>query len=100
MVAELDISFIDFIFPRLTQGLAVMIGRPLPPAAPKSGRQGDRPCHSKVAGQTYCLRNMERATTTVGIPKTLLKCLVTFANGDVVCLSMLTSVGLGWGLCS
>lgn len=28
----------------------------------------------KVAGQTYCLQKLERATTTVDVPKTLLKC--------------------------
>jgi len=27
-----------------------------------------------VAGQTYCLQKLERATTTVDVPKTLLKC--------------------------
>lgn len=36
-------------------GPAVMIGRPPPPAAPKSGPPWDRPCHPKVAGQdTAC----------------------------------------------
>ena len=28
----------------------------------------------KVAGQTYCLQKLKRATTTVDVPKTLLKC--------------------------
>jgi len=27
-----------------------------------------------VAGQTYCLQKLERVTTTVNVPKTLLKC--------------------------
>jgi hypothetical protein len=33
-----------------------MIGRPPPPAAPKSDHHGDRPCHPKVAGQTLVPR--------------------------------------------
>jgi len=37
----------------LTQGPAVMIDRPPPPAAPMSDHRGDRPCHSQVAGQTH-----------------------------------------------
>ena len=28
----------------------------------------------KVASQTYCLQKLERVTTTVNVPKTLLKC--------------------------
>lgn len=67
-------SLTDSILAKLTQGPAVMIGRPQPPAAPKSGHRSDRPCHSKMAGQTHCLRCLERATTTVDVTKTLLKC--------------------------
>ncbi len=51
-----------------------MISRPPPSATPKSGHRSDRPCQPKAAGRTYCLRNLERATTTVDVPKTLLKC--------------------------
>jgi len=72
--AELGLSVIDLILTKLPQGPAVMIGRPPPPAAPKSGHRSDRPCHPKVAAQTHCLRNLERVTTTVDVPKTLLKC--------------------------
>ena len=52
---------IDLVLAKLTQGLAVMIGRPPPPAAPKSDHRDDRPCHSEVAGQTPSLQNVERA---------------------------------------
>ena len=45
-------SMINSILARLAQGPAVMIDRPPPPAAPKSGHHADRPCHPKVAGQT------------------------------------------------
>ncbi|MGH4004388.1 MAG: hypothetical protein ACRDSO_09790, partial [Pseudonocardiaceae bacterium] len=68
------LSLIDSILGKLPPGPAVMISRPPPPAAPKSGHRSDRPCHLKVAGQTYCLRSLERATTTINVPKTLLKC--------------------------
>ena len=34
-------------------GTCGMIDRPPPPAAPMSDHRGDRPCHSKVAGQTH-----------------------------------------------
>src|SRR6478609_244401 len=60
---------INSILAKLTQGPAVMIDRPPPPAAPKSDHRSDRPCHSKVAGQTHCLRSLERATTTVDVAK-------------------------------
>jgi hypothetical protein len=73
-VAELVFSLTDGILAKLTQGPAVMIGRPPPPAAPKSGHRSDRPCHPKVAGQTHCLQKLERAITTVAVPKTRLKC--------------------------
>jgi hypothetical protein len=73
-VAELGFSATDLILAKLTQGPAVMIDRPPPPAAPKSGHRSNRPCHPKAAGQTYCLQKLERATTTVNVPKTLLKC--------------------------
>jgi hypothetical protein len=33
-----------------------MIGRPSPPAAPKSDHADDRPCHAEVAGQTTSLQ--------------------------------------------
>jgi hypothetical protein len=72
--AELDFWLTDLILAKLTQGPAVMIDRPPPPAAPKSDHRSDRPCHPKVAGQTHCLRSLERATTTVDVTKTLLKC--------------------------
>jgi hypothetical protein len=73
-VAELVFSLTDLILAKLTQGPAVMIDRPPPPAVPKSGHRNDRPCHSKVAGQTHCLQKLERALTTVNARKTLLKC--------------------------
>ena len=63
-VAELVFSLTDLILAKLTQGPAVMIDRPPPPAVPKSGHRNDRPCHSKVAGQTHCLQKLERALTT------------------------------------
>jgi transposase len=81
--AELGFSLTDLILAKLTQGPAVMIGRPPPPAAPKSGHRSDRPCHSKVAGQTHCLRKLERATTTVDVPKTLLKCQSSRDQGSL-----------------
>jgi hypothetical protein len=46
----LGIWVIDLILAKLTQGPAVMTGRPLPPAAPKSNHQRDQPCHPEVAG--------------------------------------------------
>jgi hypothetical protein len=49
-------SSIDLILHKLTQGPAVMIGRPPPPAAPMSDRRSDRPCHSDMAGQTTSLQ--------------------------------------------
>jgi hypothetical protein len=73
-VVELGISLIDLILPRLTQGLAVMINRPPPPATPKSDHRSDRPCHPKVAGQTHCLRKIGAGNTTVEVHKTLDKC--------------------------
>jgi len=81
--AELGFSVIDLILTRLTQGPAVMIGRPPAPAAPKSGHRSNRPCHPKVAGQTHCLRNLERASTTVDVPKTLLKCRTSRDQGSL-----------------
>ena len=60
-----------------------MIGRPLPPAAPKSNHRSDRPCHPKVAGQTHCRRHVERATTMVDVPKTLLKCRTSRDQGPL-----------------
>jgi hypothetical protein len=73
-VAELAFSLTDRILTRLTPGPAVMIDRPPPPAAPKSGHRSDRPCHFKAAGQTHCLQKLERAIITVAVPKTRLKC--------------------------
>src|SRR6476469_7200660 len=61
-----------------------MIDSPPPPAAPKSDHRSDRPCHPKVAGQTYCLQKLERATTTVDVPKTLLKCQSLSDQGSLV----------------
>jgi len=37
---------IDSILAKLSQGPAVMIDRPPPPAAPKSDHRSNRPCHS------------------------------------------------------
>ena len=51
-----------------------MIGRPPPPAAPKSGPPYDRLCHSKVAGQDTACRVVERASSTLRRPKTQDKC--------------------------
>ncbi len=42
-----------------------MIGRPPPPAAPKSDPPYDRLCHSKVAGQDTACRVVERAFPTL-----------------------------------
>src|SRR5205823_4946345 len=53
----------------LTHGPAAMTDRPPPPAAPKSDHRSDRPCHTKVASQTHCLQKLERANTTVVVPK-------------------------------
>src|SRR5205809_3181256 len=55
---------------KLTQGPAVMIDRPPPPAAPKSGPGSNRLCHSKVAGQDTACKVVERAFTTLHRPKT------------------------------
>src|SRR4249920_2772055 len=41
----------------------------------------------KVAGQTYCLQKLERATTTVDVPKTLLKCQSLSDKGSLVGLT-------------
>ena len=51
-----------------------MIGRPPPPAAPKSDPPYDRLCHSKVAGQDTACRVVERAFPTLRRPKTQDKC--------------------------
>jgi signal transduction histidine kinase len=51
-----------------------MIGRPPPPAAPKSGPPCDRLCHSKVAGQDTACRVVERAPPTLRRPETQDKC--------------------------
>src|SRR6266576_3435657 len=51
-----------------------MIGRPPPPAAPKSGPASNRPCHSKVAGQDTACRVVERALTTLRRRQTQDKC--------------------------
>ncbi len=51
-----------------------MIGRPPPPAAPKSGPPCYRLCHSKVAGQDTACRVVERASSTLRRPKTQDKC--------------------------
>jgi hypothetical protein len=57
------------ILAKLSQESAVMIDRPSPPAAPRSGHQRDRPCHSKVAGLDLCLQKLERAVTTIDVHK-------------------------------
>jgi hypothetical protein len=51
-----------------------MIGRPPPPAAPKSGPASNRPYHSKVAGQDTACRVVERALTTLRRRQTQDKC--------------------------
>jgi hypothetical protein len=57
IVPDRAASLIDSILRQLTQGPAVMIGIPPPPAAPMSDRRSDRPCHSEVAGhQTTSLQ--------------------------------------------
>jgi len=45
------------ILGKLPQGPAVTIGRPPPPAAPKSGSPCDRLGHSEVAGQDTACRH-------------------------------------------
>ena len=55
-------SMINSILAKLSQGPAVMIDRPPPPAAPKSGHRSDRPCHPKVAGQTRVCRSWSGQT--------------------------------------
>jgi hypothetical protein len=46
-----------------------MIGRPPPPAAPKSGMPCDRLCHSKVAGQDTACRVVEGHSGRYAAPK-------------------------------
>ena len=58
------------ILSKLPPGPAVMIGRPPPPAAPKSGSPCDRLCHSKVAGQDTACRVVERASPALRRPQT------------------------------
>jgi hypothetical protein len=53
---------------------AVMIGRPPPPAAPKSGPAMRPAVPPKVAGQDTACRVMERASLTLRRPETQLKC--------------------------
>ena len=61
-----------------------MIGRPPPPAAPKSGPPCDRSCHSKVAGQDTACRVVERASSTLRRPKTQDKCQSLRDRGALV----------------
>src|SRR2546429_7847555 len=74
VAADLDFPLTGLHLSTLTQGPAVMIGRPPPPAAPKSGPPCDRLCHSKVAGQDTACRAVERASSTLRRPKTQDKC--------------------------
>jgi hypothetical protein len=74
VAADLDFPLTGLHLSALTQGPAVMIGRPPPPAAPKSGPPCDRLCHSKVAGQDTACRVVERASSTLRRPKTQDKC--------------------------
>src|SRR5690348_2578483 len=74
VAADLDFPLTGLHLSTLTQGPAVMIGRPPPPAAPKSGPPCDRLCHSKVAGQDTACRVVERASSTLRHPKTQDKC--------------------------
>ena len=56
VVAELGLSLTDSMG-TLTQGPAVMIGRPSPPAAPKADHRSDRPCHPKWLVRPTVCRN-------------------------------------------
>src|SRR3954453_19998336 len=83
---------IDLILAMLTQGPAVMIDRP---AATRCAevRSPKRPAvPPKVAGQTYCLQKLERATTTIGVPRTLLNCQSLGDQGSLVCCTRLEVV--------
>jgi hypothetical protein len=51
-----------------------MMGRPPPPAAPKSGPAMRPAVPPKVAGQDTACRVMERASLTLRRPETQLKC--------------------------
>src|SRR6266446_3468054 len=72
------------ILSKLPQGPAVMIGRPPPPAAPKSGSPCDRLCHSEVAGQDTACKVVERASPTLRRPKTQDKCQSVRGRGALV----------------
>ena len=83
VAADLDFPLTGLHLSTLTQGPAVMIGRP-PPAAPKSGPPCDRLCHSKVAGQDTACRVVERASSTLRRPKTQDKCQSLRTEGALV----------------
>jgi hypothetical protein len=84
VAADLDFPLTGLHLSTLTQGPAVMIGRPPPPAAPKSGPPCDRLCHSKVAGQDTACRIVERASSTLRRPKTQDKCQSLRTEGALV----------------
>ena len=52
----------------------------------------------KVAGQTYCLQKLERATTTVDVPKTLLKCQSLSDEGSLAEIGSYVLIGRFPGL--
>ena len=84
VAAHLDFPLTGLHLSALAQGPAVMIGRPPPPAAPKSGPPCDRLCHSKVAGQDTACRVVERASSTLRRPKTQDKCQSLRTEGALV----------------
>ena len=81
---DLDFPLTGLHLSMLTLGPAVMIGRPPPPAAPKSGPPCDRMCHSKVAGQDTACRVVEGASSTLRRPKTQDKCQSIRDRGSLV----------------
>src|SRR5256885_13880447 len=74
VAADLDFPLTGLHLSALTQGPAVMIGRPPPPAAPKSGPPCDRLCHSKVAGPDTACRALGPASSTPRRPQTSDQC--------------------------
>src|SRR6266699_1097856 len=84
VTADLLFPWPDPISGALTQGLAVMIGRPPPPAAPNSGPPSNRPCHSKVAGQDTACKVVERVSQTLRRLKTQDKCQSPGTEGALV----------------
>jgi hypothetical protein len=77
-----------------------MIGRPPPPAAPKSGPPCYRLCHSKVAGQDTACRVVERASSTLRRPKTQDKCQSLRTEGALgFCVAVfMVFRSVGWRL--